>query len=148
MAGDGATTWNCSEACSSKCPRPGIGPFTYANFDPSDFPFVTTLPDDGADKGGGWQEAKARLKFEHLVIPGEARVWHCPITIGMPLRTKLMGRIDSSRAASLSEVVTENVAESMNYKIPSGIFCKQFAINVDAAFSSIYVGLGARATNP
>src|SRR5688572_5640688 len=122
--------------------------FTYVDFDPSDFPFVTIVEDDGAGKGGGWQQARARLKFEYRMVPGGTTEWYCAITIRMPLRTEAMGRIDSTRAASLSEEITEDVANLMDYKLPSGIFCKQFAIEVDATFKSKYPKLGARATNP
>jgi hypothetical protein len=147
IAGDGAIFLSCSDACSSKCP-PGMATVRHVDFDPSDFPFVTTIPDRGEDEGGGWQVAKANLKSEHMVIPGETTKRNCPITIGMPLRTEETGRIDSTRAASLSEEITEYVANRMDYNIPSGIFCKRFAINVRAAFKRKYKSLGARATNP
>jgi len=45
-AAEGATSWSCSEACSSKCPPPGT-PIVRVDFSPSDFPFVTTVQDDG-----------------------------------------------------------------------------------------------------
>src|SRR4051794_22701932 len=50
----------------SETPNPCVeaDPMTGDNisyFQPSNFPFVTTIADDGTDKGGGWQEAKARL---------------------------------------------------------------------------------------
>src|SRR4051812_1950789 len=46
--GDGATSLSCSDACRSKCPPPGTG-FLWVDFKPSDFPFVTTIKDDGKD---------------------------------------------------------------------------------------------------
>ncbi|WP_437577704.1 hypothetical protein [Sorangium sp. So ce887] len=147
MVGDGATFLSCSGACSSKCPQPGMAHFVYVDFDPSDFPFVTIVQDDGTDKGGGWQQAKANLKFTHKFSGGTTE-WHCAITIKIPLRTELMGKIDPIRAASLSEEITEEVANVMDYNLPPGIFCKRFAIQVDAAFKSKYKGLGARVTSP
>ncbi|WP_242515915.1 hypothetical protein [Sorangium cellulosum] len=147
MAGDGATFLSCRDECSSKCPQPGMASFTYADFDPSDFPFVTIVKDDGTDKGGGWQQAKANLKFTHK-FPGGTTEWHCAITIKMPLRTEKMGQIDPLRAAKLSEEITEEVANVMNYNLPPGIFCKRFADAVDVAFKTKYEGLGARVTNP
>ncbi|AUX20867.1 uncharacterized protein SOCEGT47_013430 [Sorangium cellulosum] len=36
----------------------------------------------------------------------------------------------------------------MDYDLPQGIFCKNFAAQADAAFKSKYKGLGARVTNP
>ncbi|WP_437777889.1 hypothetical protein [Sorangium sp. So ce1097] len=147
IAGDGATSWNCGGACGSKCPKPGMAHFVYVNFEPSDFPFVTTVKDDGRGSAGGYQQAKANLKFEHR-FPGGTTEWYCAITIRMPLRTELMGKIDPLRAASLSEEITEEVGQLMDYKLPPGIFCKRFATQVDAAFRLKYKGLGASVTNP
>ncbi|WP_437931586.1 hypothetical protein WMF37_20770 [Sorangium sp. So ce291] len=147
IAGDGATSWNCGGACSSKCPKPGMAHFVYVNFEPSNFPFATTVKDDGQGSAGGYQQAKANLKFEHR-FPGGTTEWYCAITIKMPLRTELMGKIDPLRAANLSEEITEEVGQLMDYNLPPGIFCKTFATRVDAAFKLKYKGLGASVTNP
>ncbi|KYF67237.1 hypothetical protein BE15_11325 [Sorangium cellulosum] len=120
--------------------------FVYVDFDPSDFNFVTTIKDDGQDEGGGWQEARAKLKFKSLNIPHKVTSWSCAFTIGMPLRTVLMGRIDPSLAASFSEDVTEEVANRMDYELPPGIFCEKFILAARAAFKSKYKGLGATVT--
>ncbi|MGK4002294.1 hypothetical protein WMF31_06705 [Sorangium sp. So ce1036] len=148
MAGDGATFLSCSDACSTKCPPPGMAPWTYVDFDPSDFAFVTIVNDPGPGKIGGWQQAMANLNFRKLTIPHTVKSWRCPVTIKMPIRTEKMGLIDPSRAASLSEEITEEVANVMDYDLPQGIFCKNFAAQADAAFKSKYKGLGARVTNP
>ncbi|WP_437672218.1 hypothetical protein [Sorangium sp. So ce131] len=151
IAGDGAAFLTCSEACSEKCPSPGMASFRYVDFDLSDFPFVTTVEDDGRGKGGGWQVAKANLRFTHIVVERGGRStneWHCPITIQMPLRTELMGKVDSIRAAILSDEISEEVANRLDYNLPSGIFCKKFAGEADAAFKLKYRGLGATVTNP
>ncbi|WP_437599290.1 hypothetical protein [Sorangium sp. So ce590] len=147
-AGDGAIALSCSDACSSKCPPPGMAPWVYVDFDPGDFPFVTTVNDPGTGKVGGWQEARANLNFRKLTVPHPVESWSCPLTIKMPIRTEKMGLIDPGLAASLSEEIAEAVANVMDYDLPQGIFCKAFAKNADAAFRSTYPGLGARVTNP
>ncbi|AUX25588.1 hypothetical protein SOCEGT47_061360 [Sorangium cellulosum] len=147
VAADGATFLSCSGACSSKCPKPGMAHFVWVNFDPSDFPFVTIVKDDGRGSAGGWQQAKANLKFTHRSSGGIVE-WYCAITIQMPLRTELMGKIDPLYAANLSEEITEEVGQLMDYNLPPGIFCKRFAGAADAAFKSKYQGLGASVTSP
>jgi hypothetical protein len=145
--GDAATSWLCTDACLSKCPAPGGG--LYVKFYPSDFPFVTTVKDDGKDGGGGYQVAKVNLHFTRAVIPMSIVTWWCPFTIGMPLRTKKMGKIPASLAADLSVEITEGVARDpeTDYSLPQGIFCSQFIPNVHAAFKSKYPFLGASAMN-
>ncbi|WP_437605870.1 hypothetical protein WMF20_33060 [Sorangium sp. So ce834] len=145
VAADGATFLSCSGACSSKCPKPGMAHFVWVNFDPSDFPFVTTVQDDGRGKAGGYQQAKANLKFEHVSTAG-TREWYCSLTIQMPLRTELMGKIDPLLAANLSEEITEEVGQLMDYNLPPGIFCERFHRAVDAAFKFKYPKLGASVT--
>ncbi|MGK3996432.1 hypothetical protein [Sorangium sp. So ce1024] len=145
VAGAGATFLSCSGACSSKCPKPGMAHFVWVDFESSSFPFVTIVPDDGTDKGGGYQQAKASLKFKHVSSAG-TREWYCPLTIKMPLRTELMGKIDPLRAAHLSEEITEEVGQLMDYNLPPGIFCERFHRAVDAAFKFKYKGLGASVT--
>ncbi|MGK3964634.1 hypothetical protein WMF38_10715 [Sorangium sp. So ce118] len=147
IAGDGATFLSCSDACSSKCP-PGMAPWVYVDIDPSEFNFVTTVDDPGPGKVGGWQQVRANLNFRRLTVPHTIKAWSCPITIKMPIRTEMMGLIDPGRAASLSEEITEEVANVMDYHLPQGIFCKKFATQADAAFKSKYKELGARVTNP
>ncbi|WP_437332469.1 hypothetical protein [Sorangium sp. So ce394] len=147
IAGDGATFLSCSGACSSKCPKPGMVHFVYVNFDPSDFPFVTIVKDDGRGSAGGWQQAKANLNFTHR-FPGGTKEWQCALTIKMPLRTEFMGKIDPLRAANLSEEITEEVANRMDYNLPQGVFCIRFRSEVEAAFKLKYPFLGASVTHP
>jgi hypothetical protein len=147
IAGNGATFLSCSDACSSKCP-PGMAPWVYGGFDPSDFNFVVIINDPGTGKGGGWQEAKVNLEFRRLTIPHPIKSWICSFSIGMPLRTEIYGQIDANRAASLSEEITEEVANRMDYDLPPGIFCGRFIDQTRATFISKYKGLGARVTNP
>ena len=146
-AAEGATAWSCSEACSSKCPPTGMSIIT-VNFSPSEFPFVTTVQDDGTGKAGGYQEAKANLEFIRTVAStGTIEKWYCRLTIKIPLRTEFMGKIPASLAADYSVEITEGVAHSMlKSKVPQGIFCIQFVPTVDSAFTSKYPDLGAHAT--
>ncbi|WP_437952242.1 hypothetical protein WME98_17030 [Sorangium sp. So ce296] len=146
IAGDGAIFLSCSDACSSKCPSPGMAPWRYVDFDPSDFKFVTVVDDDGEGKGAGWQEARAKLNFRRLTVPRKIKSWSCAFTIGMPLRTEIYGIIDASRAASFSEEITEEVANRMDYDLPQETFCDIFRSEADAAFKSKYKRLGARVT--
>src|SRR5689334_8080314 len=62
-------------------------------YKPSDFPFVTTVQDDGEGDAGGWQVASATLDFWHVVPPHWPRRWDCALAVEMPLRTKFMGHI-------------------------------------------------------
>ncbi|MRG94004.1 hypothetical protein [Polyangium spumosum] len=119
------------------------GRFVY--FKPSDFPFVTTVHHDGPGPGG-YQQAKCNLEFYDFREEG-AKQWHCPFTIGMPLRTEHMGKISAIRAANLSVEITEAVAadRETNFELPSGIFCEKFIINVNKAFKETYPYLGASA---
>jgi hypothetical protein len=119
---------------------------TFVTFSPSEFPFVTTIQDDGTDKGGGWQVAKVNLGFTRIVIPSSVITWYCAFTIQMPLRTEGIGKISASLAASLSVEITEGVARGMDYALPQGIFCGIFVDKADGAFKSKYKLLGAKVT--
>ena len=144
QAAEGATSWICSEACSAKC-APHIR-YTSANFSPSEFPFVTTVQDDGKDEGGGYQEAKVNLEFiDASASSGVKSRWYCEFTIKMPLRTKGMGKISASRAAKFSVEITEDVANAMDWDLPPGIFCIHFINKLEPAFKSAYPDLGATA---
>ncbi len=141
-AGDSATAWVCTDACVGKCPAPGGG--LYVKFSPSDFPFVTTVKDDGEGDAGGWQVAKVNLQFTHAVIPWSVVTWWCPFYIEMPLRTEFMGKVSPSRAADLSVEITEGVARGMDYSLKQWDFCDQFILQIRASFKSKYPKLGAK----
>lgn len=120
---------------------------TFSNFKPNDFPFVTTLPDDGTDKGGGWQVAKVNLEFNRIVLPYAAYItWYCPFSIEMPLRAEKIGKISPSLAASMSVKVTNSVGGAIDHELPHGIFCEKFRAETLATFKSMYPKLGARVT--
>ncbi|MBK9260142.1 MAG: hypothetical protein IPM54_09935 [Polyangiaceae bacterium] len=114
-----------------------------STFKPSEFPFIITVQDDGTGKAGGWQVAKVNLEFIRIVIPKPAIKWYCFFTIQMPLRTEFMGKVDASRAATLSATVANGAAATMDYKLPPGIFCEKFIVGTRAAFKSTYPLLGA-----
>src|SRR4051812_2340597 len=88
-------------------------------FNASEFKFVTTLPE--SSPAGGWQVAKANLKFWAIHLP--PRAWQCPVTVEMPFRAEKMGRISSKRAATMSAEVATATMQAMNFKLPQGIFC-------------------------
>ncbi|WP_437936900.1 hypothetical protein [Sorangium sp. So ce341] len=46
----------------------------------------------------------------------------------------------------MSEEITEDVANGMNYDLPQERFCDGFRENVETAFKSKYKRLGARVT--
>jgi hypothetical protein len=153
-AGVGATTGGDfispprAPLAASGTPNPCVAPeaSTSASFSPSEFLFFPTIPDDGTDKGGGWQVARANLEFERVLIPRNVTKWYCPFNIEMPLRTEGMGEISARYAARLSVEITEGVAEGMDYSLPQGIFCEQFVLRTRAAFKSKYPLLGASVT--
>lgn len=120
-----------------------MGSVTFASYSPSEFPFVTIVQDDGTDKAGGWQEAKANLEFIKKRREGSS-TWTCPLTIGMPQRNEAYGKISASYAATMSAYVAEDVAYGMDFNLQQGIFCDRFVAGVKAAFPLMYPGLGER----
>lgn len=115
-------------------------------FVPKEFPFVTIIPDDGTDTGGGWQAAKANLEFVRIIVPTNVIVWHCPVTVEMPLRTEKMGKVSPKRAAKMSAEIANKTDAGMDHTLPQGIFCDKFFRQMDATFKSTYPGLGAKVT--
>jgi hypothetical protein len=113
------------------------------HFDPSDFPFVTTVPDDGEGYGGGWQVARANLDFWKVVIPRLPRHWKCPLVVEMPLRTRFMGPVPPKQA-EYSVEIAEAVARTMSYDLPRELFCKEFVDGMKGLFALKYDKLGAR----
>jgi len=114
-------------------------------FSPSDFPFVTIVQDDGTEDSGGWQEARANLEFIDIHNANFQR-FYCGLTIKVPLRNHVYGKISASRAADICVEVTEDVARGMDNSLPQGIFCFEFFKKVKAAFPSKYPKLGERVT--
>ncbi|WP_437618780.1 hypothetical protein [Sorangium sp. So ce1151] len=119
-------------------------------FEPSDFNFVTTLAYDGT-VAGGWQEAKAGLKFGR----GNRGVDACLVHIGMPLRTVAWGEISADRAAIISSDLANRIAAKFYEEgftdLPPGVFCSKFKREMYDRFDDRqgqYQGLGARVMNP
>ncbi len=126
-------------------PCVGMVSITYASYSPSEFPFVTTVPDDGTDKAGGWQEAKANLEFIKK-RRGGGSTWICSLTVGMPLRGEKMGKISASLAAEMSADIAEEAAYEMDFNLPVDTFCRRFRTGMLAAFKAKYPNLGSRVT--
>jgi hypothetical protein len=116
-------------------------------FSKSVFVFVTTIADDGKDDGAGWQEAKVSLKFDRWIglLP---EAWYCPVTIGMPLRTAVYGKISPQQAASITAAIANEASTLVMHNpegIPRGIFCTRFPVMMQKIFSDQYSSLGATA---
>ncbi|WP_233561091.1 hypothetical protein [Sorangium cellulosum] len=115
----------------------------------------TILPDP-EDGSGVYNQTSIDIRYawkDGNVSAGPSLAFYimpaCGTTLcGRVARTERMGLIDPGRAASLSEEITEEVANIMDYDLPQGIFRKRFAVQADAAFKSKYKWLGARVTNP
>jgi hypothetical protein len=118
-----------------------------SGFSASLFKFKTIVEDDGTGKAGGWQKADATLKFVdgRPFIPA---VWACTLTIEMPMRTELRGRISADQAATWSaEVATKASSDVMHTKdgwVPAE-FCNQWRAKMREIFSKDpYKGIGPR----
>lgn len=143
----GFTRVNAVETDADQTEQQGLQGITVPNFKPAEFPFVTTIPDDGTDKGAGWQTARANLKFTRIVLPNLKVIdWYCSFTVGMPLRTELRGVITPAQAATMSAAVANSVVASMDFALPQGIFCEKFILQSRATFPTMYQGLGATVT--
>jgi hypothetical protein len=92
------------------------------SYSPSIFKFITTIPDDGTDEAGGWQEAKVSL-FVKRTYALTVESFTCPqITIGTPLRNSSQGKISPERAAEASAEIATYVSGVIK-DVPQGIFC-------------------------
>jgi hypothetical protein len=119
-------------------PQVSAGPIFFIPIHkPSDFPFVTTVKDDGKDDAAGWQEAKASLPFGKI-LPYGVKMWYCTISIGMPIRHSVQGYISPATAATKSAAVTNSAASQTDFDLPQGVFCVKFRKNVETAFPAMY----------
>jgi len=144
MLEHGATFLSCSDACRATCA--GNISITFGHYNPSDFPFVTTVQDDGQGSAGGWQVAKVNLEFKRVqVYELTYTAWYCDFNVEMPLRTQAMGTVDATRAATFSVDIADSVGRGMDFSLPQGIFCSQFVQKMRDAFKSKYPKLGATA---
>ena len=116
-------------------------------FSASLFKFKTIVEDDGTGKGGGWQQADAKLNF----VDSRSSItsaWTCTLTIEMPLRTELKGKISAEKAAEWSaQVATQASSEVMHTKegwVPAE-FCNAWREKMKAIFKEEpYKGIGVR----
>jgi hypothetical protein len=125
----------------------GNGPsgLPIGSFSPSDFKFVTVIPDDGKSEPGGWQEAKVVLKFKRL-IGVTYETFSCPqMTIGTPLRNETQGKISAKRAAKESADIATYVTGVID-EVPQGIFCSKLKDGMDKMMRQAIHG--SRVTQP
>jgi hypothetical protein len=118
-------------------------------FSPSVFNFVS-LFNDGTARPGGWQEASALLKFfdGRGLVPLE---WVCSIRVGMPLRTRHLGRITPEAAAMMTaEIATLSSTRVMHRQTTwmTAAFCVAFKLDMQFLFDEQHPLLGARVNSP
>jgi hypothetical protein len=120
-------------------------------FGSKQFRFRVINKDDGEDEGAGWQEADAKLDYVRVewgILP--TYHWQCRLRVGMPLRTKLRGRISPSFAAYVSAKIANDVSDALlpseEWQGRGPAFCVKLITGMNAMFSD-EEGLGAR-VNP
>lgn len=81
------------------------------------FHFAVIVKDDGEGEAGGWQDASAKLNFvttdDGHILP---YFFRCPVTVGMPIRSKHNGRISAQYAARITAEVTTEITEAMMHE--------------------------------
>ncbi len=116
---------------------------------PSIFQFKPAAPpDDGTDKGGGWQEAKADIPISDT-RSHPFKHWSCKIKISMPQRTEKDGVVSPDKAAKESaEVATKAWKKVMPRQKPGewpvGVFCIEYRKEMETIFEKDKPTLGAR----
>jgi hypothetical protein len=99
--------------------------------------------------GGGYQEATAgSVKFvDTRQYPPNA--WTCGVTVKMPLRTAVFGKVSAERAAEIaSNVLTDASSITMHSRSSwmQALFCKQLGKDMNKIFKYAYECLGASAS--
>jgi hypothetical protein len=116
------------------------------SFSSSVFKFVVTVPDDGKDKAGGWQEAVATLKFsDGRQLPTDN--WTCTIKVQMPIRPENYGIISPAVAASMSAAAATTASGAVMHRRPMWIpalYCIHFAKEFELTLNTTWSKLGAR----
>jgi len=116
------------------------------SYDASLFRFKTIVADDGNGEAGGYQAASANVKF----VDGRQDLpvgWSCALTVQMPLRTKLYGKISPDDAAEMTaDVLTEASSFTMHSRSSwiQALFCIKLAENMIPIFEERYKGVGPR----
>lgn len=116
------------------------------SYSPTLFRFVTTLADDGQGKAGGYQEATAKIGFVDGRQDPPAS-WSCTITVGMAVRSSVLGVISPQSAASMTaNVLTYSSSKTMHSRPEwlQALFCKALAAEMLEEFGEAYGGAGAR----
>jgi hypothetical protein len=118
----------------------------HGGFSPAIFKFVTSVPDDGTGKAGGWQEAVATLKFTDMrhLLPD---FWTCTIKVQMPIRAEKYGVITPDVAASMSAAASTTASVAVMHRQPKWIaaaYCVQFKDEMESTLNTTYPRLGAR----
>jgi hypothetical protein len=114
-------------------------------FRPSNFTFITIVPDDGKGPAGGWQESFTVLAFANNLF----EIVSCPVRIGMPIRPQAYGTISPNTAAVYSADVANYAAANVwPTELPSGLFCTTFKKEMVVQFKAKHQELGARIMNP
>jgi hypothetical protein len=129
----------------STCADGSSAAVTCGNFSSSLFKFVTIIPDDGMDKGGGWQQALVNLKYVRMLPPEGS--WVCTFTVGMPLRSEADGVISPDYAASITAGVINDAWTKVRNDLPDapgGIFCASFKTETTTLFAKRYPKTGIK----
>jgi hypothetical protein len=109
---------------------------------------LTTIPDDGKQEGGGWQESNTVLHFSdwrhRWIFP---KTWSCEMIIGMPVRAKAYGPISPRRAANITApiatVASMDVMHSRSDWIAAA-YCIALRVRMEQIFVVQHPYLGAR----
>lgn len=130
---DGTTFTICTEACKAPC-ETGVN-----GYSASLFKFATVVADDGTGKAGGWQQASVVLRVARWTS-WTPESWSCPqMTIGMPLRNELQGKISAEMAASVSAQLATQVSGELK-DIPQGVFCFRLKEEMNNRIGKIIFG--------
>lgn len=115
------------------------------------FHIVVIVKDDGKDEAGGWQEARATLKFSDWRKPFAPYFWRCPMIVEMPLRTKLRGRISpeyaARRAAEVATLATESLMHSRDWRGQDAQYCQELCRDMQRMLNAPQP-MGARVRHP
>jgi hypothetical protein len=115
----------------------------------SSYVFHQTLPDDGKDEGGGWQEGTATLEFTERTGLISSYSYSCPLKVGMPIRAKVPGRISPRFAQQIAVEVTldaaGNVKDTRSTWVDQGeAFCIQLREEMKRLFKARYPKYGVK----
>jgi hypothetical protein len=119
-------------------------PSAIGGFSSSLFKFSTIVHEPGTGPGG-WQEARATLKFADT---RHGARWSCPVVVGTPIRSAVWGHMTKSHAADISAAVADHASSRVMHTRPEwlpALFCIKFVDDMNLIFREDYKGLGASA---